>query len=254
MMTGLQERHYPTSIQLILFVCLVTTVCGGGWHKRSLLINAMIERERERERHRKSKRVCRRKRAMNRRGIERRQKQGWRKDRFGHVISPRERERKSSRYEQREYSRSGYMNYKKNRFQTLSLSPIRYKTLVCVLYTWCIAKGRERIGREREEEGMKWVWGRRYQLPIDARHTHARRHTPGEEDEKKKKKERKKNFFFFSQGFLSWRNWWLLPYPLPLFSTIALGPCVFVDFSHPLVSAPLCHSFRRFAQIEKRMK
>jgi hypothetical protein len=26
---------------------------------------------------------------------------------------------------------------------------------------------------------------------------------------------------------------------------------VFVDFSHPLVSAPLCHSFRRFAQIEK---
>jgi len=26
--------------------------------------------------------------------------------------------------------------------------------------------------------------------------------------------------------------------------------CVFVDFSHPLVSAPLCHSSRRFAQIE----
>ena len=49
--------------------------------------------ERERDTHRKSKRVCRRKRAMNRRGIERRQKQGWRKDRFGHVISPRERER-----------------------------------------------------------------------------------------------------------------------------------------------------------------
>jgi hypothetical protein len=88
---------------------------------------------------------------MNRRGIERRQKQGWRKDRFGHVISPRERERKSSRYEQREYSRSGYMNYKKNRFQTLSLSPIRYKTLVCVLYTWCIAKGRERESGEKEK-------------------------------------------------------------------------------------------------------
>ena len=86
------------------------------------------------------------------------------------------------------------MNYKKNRFQTLSLSPIRYKTLVCVLYTWYIAKGRERIGREREEEGMKWVWGRRYQLPIDARHTHARRHTPGEEDEKKRRKKEKRTF------------------------------------------------------------
>ena len=53
---------------------------------------------------------------------------------------------------------------------------------------------RERIGREREEEGMKWVWGRRYQLPIDARHTHARRHTPGEEDEKKRRKKENRTF------------------------------------------------------------
>lgn len=60
---------------------------------------------------------------------------------------------KSSRYEQREreYSRSGHMNYKKNRFQTLSYK-VQNAGVCTALYTRYIAKERERESGEKEKK------------------------------------------------------------------------------------------------------
>lgn len=108
---------------------------------------------------------------------------------------------------------------------------------------------------------MKWVWGRRYQLPIDARHTHARRHTPGEVRRRKRRwrrRRRRKSSFFLLLLLLRlslYEEWMAPPTSPPSILNCCCccwALCVFVDFSHPLVSAPLCHSSRRFAQIESQ--
>lgn len=99
---------------------------------------------------------------------------------------------------------------------------------------------------------MKWVWGRRYQLPIDARHTHARRHTQG--GRRRRRKRKKKTLFpLFSRGFL-YEESVAPPIHLSFLKNYCWALYVFVDFSHPLVPAPLYHSSRRFAQIETRRK
>lgn len=91
-----------------------------------------------------------------------------------------------------------------------------------------------------------------------ATHARTQTHTGGSKKTKKKmeKKKKKKKFLFFSSSSsfeaFSLRGMDGSSHIPSLNYCCCWALCVFVDFSHPLVSAPLCHSSRRFAQIESQ--
>lgn len=130
---------------------------------------------------------------------------------------------------------------------------------VCVQYTHThtryIARdgtnenGRERKGGGRVEDEM----GVGEEISATDRcATHARRHTQG--GRRRRRKRKKKTLFpLFSRGFL-YEESVAPPIHLSFLKNYCWALYVFVDFSHPLVPAPLYHSSRRFAQIETRRK
>lgn len=111
--------------------------------------------------------------------------------------------------------------------------------------------GRERKGGGRVEDEM----GVGEEISATDRcATHARTQTyTGGKKTKKEKKKKKTLFPLFSRGFL-YEESVAPPIHLSFLKNYCWALYVFVDFSHPLVPAPLYHSSRRFAQIETRRK
>lgn len=130
---------------------------------------------------------------------------------------------------------------------------------MCTVHTHGEGENRERERERKRRGGVGDEMGVGEEISATDRcATHARTqtHTGGSKKTKKKmeKKKKKKGTFSSSSSFeaFSLRGMDGSSHIPSLNYCCCWALCVFVDFSHPLVSAPLCHSSRRFAQIESQ--